>query len=60
MNIRNAVRDVVNYLYEEEKKHYQDSQEAEREGHIYPALDYLRRWLEEADSSSDTVGAPKG
>lgn len=60
MHIRDAVREVLNYLYEEEKKHYNESQEAEREGHIYPALDYLRRWLEEANSSSDTAGAPKG
>lgn len=43
--ISTAVAAVLDYLYEAEKAHYQNSSPQERAGHIFLALERLQEWL---------------
>jgi hypothetical protein len=64
--IRTSLHQVVQYLYDDEKAHFEESAPGDRQGHIFKALDHLRRWLEEEVESSkcssrtSTPGTPKG
>jgi DNA topoisomerase VI subunit B len=49
-NMREAMRRLVEYL-ENERKHYEDTPEAERHGHIYESVITVRDWLNRAELS---------
>lgn len=43
--VSEALWAVVNYLYEDEQRHYLESDPAERNSHIYQSLDIIHKWL---------------
>lgn len=43
--ISTAVAAVLDYLYEAEKAHYENTSPRERPGHIFLALERLQEWL---------------
>ena len=51
--VREAVRQVVEYLHEDERKHFEGCEAADRGQHIFESLERMRRWLETADAEHD-------
>jgi hypothetical protein len=50
-----ALEQVVEYLYDEELKHYRDTPSAEREGHIFESLFVLSCHLDLAREAGQLV-----
>lgn len=44
---------VVDYLYEDEKAHYESCAPDERSEHVFTALKRLREWLDDAEAQRD-------
>lgn len=44
MNIKNHITEILNYLEEDERKHFEESEEPEE--HIYKDVTAVRNWLE--------------
>ncbi len=48
-----ALQQLVDYLYDDECKDYALSEPDRQEGHVFPALQLLGRWLHEQTESAD-------
>lgn len=44
-NIQLALQQVIDYLHEDERAHFQQCPPESRHGHIYFAVETLRQWL---------------
>jgi hypothetical protein len=44
-HIEQALHTIIDYLYEEEREHFDGCSPAERQGHIFESLETLRTWL---------------
>lgn len=46
MGIHSDIDKVLSYLEESEQKHYEESEEIEKENHIYKVVQNVRDWFE--------------
>ena len=44
---RESVRKLTDYLHEDEEKHYEESESADRAGHIFTSVQVVESWLDE-------------
>jgi hypothetical protein len=47
------LRTVIDYLWDDEQRHYLESEPCDRQGHIFRPLKAIRTWLETAATSTD-------
>lgn len=56
-----AIQAVLDYLYEDERKHYEECPRRERKGHIFESLETLRIAVSMSGlEKSATSGGPNG
>jgi len=49
-DVRLAIGQLLDYLYDDEKAHFEGCNPEGRKGHIFRSLHCLREWLEEVDN----------
>jgi len=45
-NIEHAIRRLLEYSYEDEREHYEQSLPEDRKNHVFLSLEELRTWLD--------------
>jgi hypothetical protein len=48
-----AIKKVLNYMYDTEADHYEECSEDEKKGHIFPHFETIKRFLDKREESGE-------